>query len=231
LARAVLICLFLNLIAGVAMPWVLSPGLDPGIPFNQRMLYLAGHTQMWATAWLLWVAAALGLIYFFVQWGEWIGRDTAVSRATVKFGVIVGCLGMIPDTIAEMIYIGVLPQIAHSVTSGPMWSKNAGIDAFVLWERAATLFTGFLGNGFYSLGGLVLNIASLSAPAFPRRIAWAGLPLWMVGFSLSAAALAGQRELLIVTTALTIGGFIVWMAALWWGLKAPSTAGAPHRAP
>jgi hypothetical protein len=139
------------------------------------------------------------------------------ERGWIIFGALVGSIGMIPDALAETLYIGLFPVIARdymqNANASPAFEDVSWISA---WMQAAQVLTGFLGNGFYCIGGLTLNIILLRASLMPRWVARGGLFIWIVGLGLSAAALTDSLTALMVLTALTMGSFVAWSAWIGW---------------
>lgn len=216
LRRAALVAAFVNLVAALVMLGFLRPGLDLNLDVVSRMDYIAGHGAIWIASWSLWILAALTLIFLMVNWG-WHLNSLESGRARqpfVVFGVLVACLGMIPDTMAETLFIAVLLDLAAQAGSADTLLREQAISAFMMWENLATHFTGFLGNGFYSLGGLVLQIVSWRSGALPTLPRHFGFVVWISGLMLTLVTLLGWHGGVVVFTGLTMASFVFWSGIL-----------------
>jgi hypothetical protein len=205
----------INLIAATAMLFFLRPGLVP-LDVKERISYIAANPMLWKLTWGLWVLAALSLICFFVHWAWFLDSFSQKKyRGIIIFGALVGSLGMIPDTIAETFYLSIIPNLAkEAVQSNSPQLLNLVHGEFLKWEIIASNLTGFLGNGFYCVGGLTLNLLSIKVSKFPKFWAYAGLPIWFFGFGLSIATFIGSILGLQIFTALTMVAFIAWSGLL-----------------
>jgi hypothetical protein len=215
LRRASLAASALNLLASVLLALFLNRALDPEQSVGRKLQELATPSPTWAGSWLVWMLAALSLILFFVHWGDWLDRFThGEDRAWILFGVLLGCLGMIPDTLAETLYLGTLPRLAKQALEAGPGEAKAAIQSFSDWEFSARLLTGFLGNGFYALGGLVLQCLALKTKALPAFCRYFGFIVWGSAVALSAAVLAANTPILYASTAVTMASFVLWSAWL-----------------
>jgi hypothetical protein len=205
----------INLIAATAMLVFLRPGLVP-LKVEERISYIASNEMIWKFTWGLWILAALSLICFFLHWAWTLDNFSQKKyRGLIIFGALAGSLGMIPDTIAETFYISVIPRLAiETIQSSDPLLVNIIHREFVEWEFLATMLTGFLGNGFYCVGGLTLSLVSLKVSQFPKFWALAGLPIWFFGFGLTLSSFIGSIFGLQVFTALTMISFIAWSGLL-----------------
>jgi len=197
------------------MLFFLAQGLDAAWPIETRLLYITNHQVLWTVCWIAWIFAAVSLIYFLVNWGILLEHlATESMRPKIVFGVLISALGMIPDTIAETLYIGLIPQLANNAKVNLAGSPSGAFHEFAMWQQCINLITGFLGNGFYCVGGLTLALISLKTKPFPKKWALASFPIWLVGFGLSVAALLDHNAMLKFTTAFTMVAFVVWAACL-----------------
>jgi len=208
----------LNFLASILLALSLNRALNPGLPLEIKLHELAQPATTWAGSWLVWMLAAISLILFFVHWGYWLDHfSQGKDRAWIIFGVLLGSLGMIPDTLAETLYLGTLPRLAkQAVAAGPAEAK-AALQSFADWEFSARMLTGFLGNGFYALGGLVLQCLSFRSKALPSFCRYFGFAVWISAVALSAAVLAANTPFIYVSTAMTMGYFVWWSA--WLGFS------------
>jgi hypothetical protein len=210
--KAILLCLLLNALASALMLLFLRQGVDPSLEVIERVRYIAAHPGWWRLSWLVWMAAALSLIYFFIHWGLFL--DGHAPRALIIFGVIVGSLGMMPDILAETLFLGLLPRLGQEILQAPEGSQGALLQSFAHWQWATTLVSGFVGNGFYALGGLILNGASHRSGRFRKIFVWLGWPTWVFAVGLSVSTAGMWRTPLILFTALTMGWFLFWLMVL-----------------
>lgn len=183
-------------IACLAMASFLRHGLPAGSVLAERMAFVAAHPIAWPLAWLPWMASALGLLLFCI----WLREYAPPSPARVIGVALVG-IGVVPDIAAESLYAFVLPTLAAPALAVRYYDI----------ELIATLLTGVLANGAYCLGGLILNLALFRNPRFPRLIAWAGLPAWLLGLGLSVAVLTGRMQAAMILTALSMSLSLAWM--------------------
>ena len=126
------------------MAFVLRDGLAIGTPFITRALFLSEHTALWQLGWLNWMIAALGLLLFCVYLLDYLPR-TPLRR----FAILLVAIGIGPDIIAEVLFAFVLP---------PLLQVDQPAALFMTLEQIAMQLTGTVGNGFYNLGGLLLNL-------------------------------------------------------------------------
>lgn len=195
---------------------LLKPGLLPPEAAMDRLAYIAANPWPWKLVWGSWIAAALCLIFLFAQWGALLDRWSAGDcRGPIVFGVLAGALGMIPDTLAEVLYLHHIPLLAREAveTSDPARQQQL-LTSFQTLEPLLAMLTGFLGNGFYTIGGWTLNLVSLRVGRFPRGLAVAGLPIWCSSTALSASTVAGWTAGVTLFTALTMATFVLWAAAV-----------------
>lgn len=201
-----------NLLASMAMVLFLEPGLNTKYALADRMQRIISSSIVWRISWLTWIFAAIALIFFLIQWGYRLDQKTQnQDRPWVIFGVMIGCLGLIPDTIAEVLYMQFLPQLAEHAL------KEVGpehFDIFSLryqdWESTAQHLTGFLGNGFYCLGGAILQWVTLKNKLFSKFFRYFGVLVWMFGFLLSTSVFVNWSVGVNLFTALTMSFFVCW---------------------
>ena len=205
-ARAAYAASALNLVAGLAMLTLLRPGL-PGLPAadntaTSRLAYVVAAAGPWWIGWLLWHAAALSLLFFYVALAiRWWGF------ASIRCAVAALCAtaGFAADISAEALYIGFAPHLDPP--------------AFASFEPVAGLLTGYVGNGLYTLAGALLTW--VGAAELPRRLVALSLPVWLAGAALSAATLAGSSLGQFVSTAILMPAFVLWSALVGRWLARP----------
>ena len=178
-AAAPYACAGLNLLGGAALALVLRPGTEVVPDPLARAAYITQHPLLWRGGWLVWMAAALSLLGFYAWWG---GRPGLPRWALAGFWL--AAAGLLFDFLAESLYIGWLPAQLETL------------------QRLGTLLSGGAANGLYTLGGIVLTLATpwaaaaapWAAAATPwrrpwlRALAWA---VWVSGLALSASAVLG----------------------------------------
>ncbi len=189
-AAAPFACAGLNLLAGAALALALRPGTEATPDPAERAAYIAQHPLLWRGGWLLWMAAALSLLGFYAWWG---GRPDMARWAVLGFWL--AAAGLLFDFLAESLYIGWLP---------------AQLEAL---QRLGTLLSGGAANGLYTLGGIVLTLATPWRSARLRALSWG---VWLSGLALSASALAGFVPGLVISSAALITLFVPF--AFWMGL-------------
>lgn len=112
LPAAPLVCGAINLVAALAMLFVLAPGTPLAEP-EQRGAYVQAHTLEWRLGWLTWVAAALSLMWFYVWWRKRVGAH--------YLPLVIAALGLVADLTAEfalIYYLAATSPLAFTLTGG-----------------------------------------------------------------------------------------------------------------
>lgn len=189
-AWAPFLCASLNLLAALAVPLVLSPGMETVADGEARAAYIGEHAALWRAGWGIWVVAALSLLGFY-SW--WAARVASRSLGLAALGLAI--VGIAGDLLAESLYIGWLP---------------ADLDRIALLGR---LLSGAWGNTLYTVAGILLTLGSpwLRGPA--RACAWV---IWAAGLALGGFSLAGHVTGMAASMALLFIFFCPWVA--WVGV-------------
>ena len=192
LRRAAYAAAVLNLIAPLATLTLLRSGMPlPGNTLADRMAYVSSHTGAWRAGWLVWHAAAIALLVFYLALAlRWW------TRAPLRCGLALLCAGagMAVDLGAQAVYIGVAPALEGG--------------AYAVVERAAIVLTGYFGNGMYTLAGVLLVWAG--ATELPRRLVLLSAPVWAAGAALSAASLLDSATGQFWSTAVLLPALALW---------------------
>jgi hypothetical protein len=191
-SRAAYAAAILNLLAPLATLTLLRPGMPlPGSTLAERTTSVATHTGAWRAGWLVWHAAAIALLVFYLALAlRWW------PRAPLRCGLALLCAGagMAVDLGAQAVYIGVAPALSG--------------DAYAVVERTVIVLTGYFGNGMYTLAGILLVWAG--AGELPRSLVLLSVPVWAAGLALSAASLLGSPGGQFASTAVLLPALAVW---------------------
>ena len=169
--RSALFAALVNGAAAGGMLMLLKPGLLPPEAAMDRLAYIAANPWPWKLVWGSWIAAALCLIFLFAQWGALLDRWSAGDcRGPIVFGVLAGALGMIPDTLAEVLYLLVSLRVGRfprglAVAGLPIWCSSTALSASTVagWTAGVTLFTAL------TMATFVLWAAAVGLFFRPRR--------------------------------------------------------------
>jgi hypothetical protein len=176
----------LNALAAGAMVFLLRPGL------LGDHAWIAAHRPQWILGWLLWQAAAIALVAFYVALSlRW--RERAPIRA--RLAVLVAAAGLAADLAAETMLM-VEPATF----------------------RIASALTGYLGNGLYTVAGILL--LSAGARGLPRILVLLGGATFFAGIALSAASLAEWPPGEMASTAALMPLFVIWSFGMGRWLRA-----------
>lgn len=194
LRRAALIALFVHLVAGFCMAFILRLGLETNPDLQERLAFVASHRVLWTAGWLTWTAAAIAILYFYIAFSD-------AHQLKSRFGVYLTIVALGPDLTAQAIEIGVLPGLAH-----------AGPESFLLMHRAAVVMSGYLGNGLYSLTALILVWSSWRA--YPVWVSAFGFLVGIFGLMLSLATLMDSPAGMFWTNVLLVPSLLIWLAGV-----------------
>lgn len=184
-------------VACYQMAFILKPGLISDRSSIQfRSDFILQHLDQWQIGWGWWMLAAICLLGFFT-----ILLDFIPESSSKKLGYLLVGLGTIPDITAEILFAWVLPKAI--ILDSTLQSAD-------LLEFTAFYLTGFLGNGLYSLGGLILTFGLLKNPTINRGLIYGGIPAWLFGLGLSYACI---NQSFLGSTICT-GLAMVW-SSLW----------------
>jgi hypothetical protein len=122
-----------------------------------------------------------------------------------QFALTLIGLGIIPDLSAETLYALVLPMLAQ---------QGSSLDTLQFVDQFAMLLTGFLGNGLYNLGGLLLTL--LLIKQHPKLANWLyiGVVAWMLGLGLSVAIALQQLAVAEILTAASMALSTLWFVLI-----------------
>ncbi len=172
-------------------------GLPVGGAIIERLTYIDENITIWRTGWLLWMTSALSLFMFATFMSTYIENS-----AFRTFGLGLIALGIAPDLIAEVIYAFILPIGFNS---------SFTVETLILFEQTAIHLTGFLGNGLYNLGGLILTVLLIQQNQISKPVAVIGGVAWCLGIGLSVSILVQSMSWSEILTALSMSLSTFWM--------------------
>lgn len=148
-------------------------GLPLDNTLDDRITFIAENSLVWSMSWCVWMLSALGLFVFSA-----ILADELNKTFLRTVGLSLVAMGVAPDLIAEVLYAFVIPEIIQNNISSEMVQTLEIISAHL---------TGFLGNGLYNLGGMLLTLLGFKEGLLKPWIVIWGVTSWSLGFMLSAA--------------------------------------------
>lgn len=183
-----------NLAAALMMLVALRPGLAvPGSFASDRISFVRRNLVLWWASWLTWHAAAVSLVLFLLLLAARFGRRAPIRAA---IAALVSVVGLCADLTAEAIYMDVAPRL-----------DEAG---FRVAEAVAGILTGYLANGLYTVGGILVTWAG--ARQLPRSVVALAVPVWGAGLCLAAFSLIHSSLGQFWSTAVLMPLFILWAA-------------------
>jgi hypothetical protein len=173
-------CAIANLAAVVVLALVLAPGTTLVPSVDERVRYIGEHLVAWRVGWMVWMVAAVTLVWFYVWW------RVRVNGPHVALFVVLA--GIVADWTAELALI------------------IAGADGHAAVAPAAFFLTGAVANGLYTVAGIMLTLATRLRPI---ARAYAVL-MWAAGAFLSIGAAIDLPFITVLATAGLFGLFIPW---------------------
>ena len=192
LQRAALIALGVHLLGGLSMAFVLGRGLETNPDLHDRMAFLANHRMLWTFAWLTWTVAGPAILYFYMALCD-------AHPSSPKIAVFFTVAALAPDLAGQAIEIGVLPGVTSP-------------ELFLPLSRTATMLSGYLANGLYSLTALML--VTTSRIVYPRWVSVFGFTVGVAGFALSVAVLMESVRGMFWTNVVLVPALLVWLGGV-----------------
>ncbi len=183
-ALAPFACAVLNALAGLGMLVLLRPGTEAVADPAERARYILEHPAAWRGGWAIWIAAASSLLAFYAWWACRLGNPRA---GRIAFAIAL--VGFLADMLAESLFIGWLSDRLEAIAS------------------LGTFLTGAVANGLYTVAGTILTLATRPLPRWLIIWCWA---VWISGYGLTAAALAGSVPGIVASTATLMILFPPW---------------------
>lgn len=187
-------------LACLLMAGPMRQGLPVAGDLPTRLAYIQQQLGWWQFGWLCWMAAALGLFTFACLWSSELPPSPWRQLGLSLLG-----LGLVPDLTAETIYGFVLPALS---------AEGLPISSLQLLDSLAMQLTGFLGNGLYNLGGLMLTVVMWRQRSVHGAVIGAGFLAWSLGLGLSAAIALNQLAAAELLTGSSMVLSCLWMLAL-----------------
>ena len=218
-ACAPALCVLSHLIASAILVVLLKPGTSMEPDHAARADFIAGHLVLWSVGWATWMLAAASFVSFCAWWAGRLTRSaggpivSVIERrraAWATVAVVIAAFGLVCDFSGEgSLVLLLLGRLAGSSndTAG-VWNK----DLLASVERAFRLLSPATANGLYTIGGMMLTLATPDLPKWVRTAMWI---TWIAGIGMTAAALADYSTGMVVSTAVLFPPFIIWVA--WMG--------------
>ena len=203
-STAAYVAAVVNLAAGLVMLLALRHGIPAGErDLPARIAYVTEHTLTWRIGWLVWNLAAISLLGFFVALAaRW--RDRAPILCVLALLCAAG--GLAADLGAETILAAVSPGLEE--------------ETYAAVESVAIALTGYLGNGLYAVGGILLTWAGRRD--LPPGLLWLAATVWTAALWLSVATLVSSAAGQFASAAVLMPLFVLWagMTGRWLSARA-----------
>jgi hypothetical protein len=174
-----------------------------------RAAYIADNATLWSIGWATWMIAALTLVGFYAWWGSQLD-----SRKLAVAGVLIAAFGTVFDFSGEGLSIFLLVERAVG-SIGEQSHSPCDVASFTAVERSFTLLTAGAANLLYTVGGILLTLATANLPAWVRSVMWI---TWLAGIGMTVAGILNHVGGLVASTLTLFPLFIVWtvwMATCW----------------
>lgn len=187
-----------NTLAAALLLFVLRHGLPPE-NVRLRAAFVASHEVVWRLGWLSWNIAAVSLLGLFLALASRWRNEAPVFCG---LAIVVATAGLAADLSAEALLAG--------------FTRSAP-ETFAVVQTQALLLTGYVGNGLYTVAGILLTTAGRRE--LPAGVLALAVLVWAAGLWLSASTLLGSSAGEALSTGLLLPSFVVWAALVgrWFG--------------
>lgn len=194
------ICAALHLLAVALLLLGLRGGTEVEPSLRARAEFIVGNIGIWRLGWAVWMAAAVSLLGLYAWWAARVR-----PRHWAILGVLAAAAGLACDLSGEALLIAWLPERAAQMLAAG--GNDLAQSQFASMQQRATTLTAGLANGLYTLGGIVLTLASTRLRGWFLGMTWC---IWIAGIGMSVSAAAGFLSGIMVSTAVLFPLFIVW---------------------
>ncbi|MEK6233167.1 MAG: hypothetical protein N2C14_00490, partial [Planctomycetales bacterium] len=200
------ICAGSHLVGMFTLAFLIAGGSELIPATADRARYVADFLPRWRLGWATWMFAAPTLIGFYSWWAARIPQSGPALA-----GVVVAAVGMCFDWLGESVYVAWLPDFALQQTN-----DAESLAKFAQVQQFATMLTAGVANGLYTLGGIILTLASPWLQGRLRATAWI---IWTAGIGMSVSAVLESPHGAAVCSAILFPLLTMW--CFWMGRAKP----------
>jgi hypothetical protein len=193
------------------MATVLRYGLETNPAVLDRVEFLQQHRLAWTLGWLTWQAAALSILWYFFCFVRAHQPQSADENPVLKLAVVLAAAGIVPDLIAESLWMAVLPELAKGVSKTPA-ADFTQLERFELLHRCAVVLSGYLANGLYTLATIIATWSTRRTYALP--ITASGMAVGVFGTVLSASALVNSASGMFWSNVGLLPAILIWQVGV-----------------
>jgi len=194
------LCVAMHAASFVVMAVFLRQGMLTEAAAAARASYVAANSGLWTFGWAMWMVAAVSLVGFYAWWGS----QLVAGKGGGTLAVLIAGFGTVFDFSGEGLSIFSLAERA----------TTHDLVAYTDIERNVTLLTAGVANLLYTLGGLLLMLATPDLPRWVRKAMWA---TWLAGFAMTIAGLMNHVGGMVASTVVLFPLLILWIA--WMGAR------------
>jgi len=206
---ASVIAALVHLIAGLCMVTILRYGLDTA-DFADRLIFLTQHNSLWIMGWLTWNVAAVSILYFYFCFAQAHAYSNNLLARILRFAVLLTAGAMLIDISAEIIEMGILPDLAQKILA--QQRINMYTEKFLTIHRTAVIMTGCLANGLYSISAALLIY--VTRYQYKRSVQAAGWLVVTSGAWLSLACFTNSIAGMMLANVILIPALVVWQIGI-----------------
>lgn len=204
--------LIIHLAAGVSMALVLRLGLETAVNLGQRLEFLVNNQPLWLLAWIPWNLAAFSILYFFYRLDKAHTGDIRVNSRLLHLSISLCIAAVVADLSAEAIEMKLIPDQARGILQAQGTLMSPTVADFLQTHRVATLLTGYLGNGLYTLSTALSVWCTRRGYGLLSTLA--GACAVTGGTWLSVAALVDSASQMVLSNVLLMPSLLVWLATI-----------------
>lgn len=156
---------------------------------HARVAFVEDHVMGWRAGWLLWAAAGVATLAFYVR----VAADDVAGRTAVSFATA----GLAVRLVADLAMALMLPLEASLHEAAERWALGA---------------VGLVGHGFETLAGILIVWGAWTSGRLPRWLVMTSLPLWLSGGVLCGAVIAGSGAGVLAATVGLVVSATAWFA-------------------
>lgn len=175
------------------------------------MRFISDHQLLWRSCCLFNGISSVSSVLIFLMFNMIVDRKV---RILTRVGMLLTIIACASELNAHSSFLVLLSDLAVQLKLNSSYLKNDLLQlSWVIINQSLAQIL-LVGNTLWSVAGLLATVAILQTKSLPKWLVWIGMPVWLLSFSATCVAFAGELSLCFSMMLAFQLGFVLWTVCL-----------------